>query len=185
MGDCFLHGQNFGSGGNIKSVQRGLSIFDDLDDTMNITIANVDTTKSIVIAHSYFPSSSSLSSYNTSITAVAVELSDSRRITAYRGYKGKDMLVAWQVIEFESVKSLQTGQAVSSSGFLASPYTPVYPVDINKSILYATCITSDTSNLCKSMLYSYQLSDNGTLSFYNSIGGEDNWIYYWQLVEFN
>jgi len=116
-----------GTASNIKSIQRGQAVFTS-QTTINVTISLVDLTKSIVIVE--------LQNGNeTDPTAVFVQgkLNSSTQLNLSRQGVGNSnaLSIRWTVIEFNNVKSLQTGTSGISTGTVT-----ISTVDPAKSLVF-------------------------------------------------
>jgi hypothetical protein len=129
-------------GSSIKSIQSGTATIGAA--TTNVTIANVDTGKAIVIFTAVANSGS------TSIDQ-ADEFYPSGAITTATNLQFivntyvQNITVEWQVIEFENVKSLQKGSAAITGVGVISVNVALSAVAIAKCIVltsYSTAIGS-------------------------------------------
>lgn len=85
------------------------------------------------------------------------------------------------VIEFENVKSLQRGTTPAGSSGTAT--VAVSPVDVNKSLIFASYSSPVVNAYFGIGKLSYKLLDEDSLWLSGGSGGS-GWIFEWQLVEF-
>jgi len=128
MGVGYLAGQG-GSGSNIKSIQRGNGNIGLYNLSITINISSVDLTKSVVLVNStssiLFPAGNLLKASFVSATQIKLELPATATGTA-------DVTFSWQVIEFNNVKTLQSGTVSIGS----SQTQTISSVDTSKSVVF-------------------------------------------------
>jgi hypothetical protein len=161
-------------GSNIKSKQSGKVLMN--GGTKTVTISAVDLTKAIVRI-TYAPSSQS----NPSANAVTVsgELTNATTITFTLNQTINNITVLWEVIEFNNVKSLQSGNWNNS---LASSTLTVSSVNPSKSMLFYSDWTSVVADFY-SMFMNIEIT-SATLLTCTRIDATTFNIK-WFLVEFN
>lgn len=123
-------GLDIGIGGsNFKVIQRGQVNTPNNALTGNITISEIDTTKSIVLLETV----GNLNIPN--VDTIRLEILNSTTLKWTRDTTNASSVtpIAWQVIQFNNVKSLQRGTA-SITG--ASPTITISSVDTLKSLLF-------------------------------------------------
>ena len=119
-------GLDIGVGGSsIKSIQRG-SVAISSTSVINVPITSVDLTKSIVLFTHQVPTSTT----DVSNTFVTAELTTSTNIAFTRGGTGNGGTIKWEVIEYNNVKSVQSGSYLST---LASETKTITSVNTSKS----------------------------------------------------
>jgi hypothetical protein len=118
-----------GGGSNIKSSQRGELTLGALTTTTDVTISTVDLTKSIVKISVQSPNNVNLNQW----TCYATLTSPTNLQFVIPTASGTTGLVSWEVIEFNNVKSLQSG--LTSMTSLTMNVT-ISAVNLNKSILF-------------------------------------------------
>ena len=170
-----------GGGSNIKSIQSGRLLM--TATSHNIAIASVDLSKSIVIVNF---SSSEASVSDAQYLFTKGKLTSATNLNLTRYFADTNTTVYWQVIEFNNVKSLQTGELTLpfNTGSLdnlinVNNYTPnkaavfiSYTQNVNGSNLaglfgvYVEKYSATQINIARKHLYF-----TGTV--------------YWQLIEFN
>lgn len=161
------------SGSNIKSIQRGTaSIASGL--SITIPINAIDPTKSIVF----------LRKKNTAgrvgADGIVASLINSTTLQISRGYDYLNCDFMWEVIEFNNVKSKQTGsQAISGiSTFNITPAT----FDSTKSIAVVD-IFSTNGAASQLIEISYYIKNNTTIECFNLQSYATSCQ--WQLLTFN
>jgi len=170
----------FGSSGgsNIKSIQRGTADMANAS-TLNIAISDVDLTKSIVIV------SGVTSGVAGTYFWVQGKLLNSTTVSLRRNSVGTPAyLVDWVVIEFNNVKSLQTGE--TSVGNFLSVTQAVTSIDPLKSLLVHSWFTDYNDNFVTEAVWINKIESSTGISFrraaYATAG---NWYIRWYLIEFN
>lgn len=165
-----------GGGSVSKSIQRGSTLLlTGATTTINITITSVDMSKSIVIV-STIPKAGSTQNAEIYVRGI---LTSSTNLQLVRNTGSGATDVSWVVVEFNNVKSLQTG---SKSISVASATVTVSAVNTSKSLLFASWTTADTTNSFEG-LTNYVLTDSTTLTFTQN--GFYSKSIQWYLVEFN
>lgn len=159
------------AGGNIKSIQRGVSSLGmDITET-NITINNVDLGKAIVHID--------VSTSNTLARPALIrgELINSNTLRIIRG-GGNDISTAmWQVVEFENVKNLQKGTRTFD---VSTSFVTISLVVLSKSIIIASFSSlSDSSN---GHHPSARLGNSTEVYLSRASGSTTG---HWQVIEFN
>ncbi len=166
--------------GTIKSIQRGSTTMESVS-SLNITISSVDITKSIVRV------TISAANTTTSWNAVSAKITSATNIQLNRQVSwATTPRVYWEVIEFNSVASIQSGA-----------YTQAHSTNIDE----VRDVTISSVNTSKSLIFfsnQYTVANNewgyNTLgAFFNSatvlrftIRGQGQTIYMeWQVIEFN
>ena len=174
----------FGSSGgsNIKSYQSGVFTLSTL--TGNITIASVGTSKSIVITRAVY-------SNNTGDVAtfeISSSLSSSTNIALTRYNPAPvsvpTVLIYWEVIEFNNVKSKQTGTMSVSSNSSESTQT-ISNVNPIKCLAFAT--RSVDTNLSPNQgqhMFGIKVASSTSIAIRQQISGV-TCSYEWQVIEFN
>lgn len=161
----------FGGGSNIKSIQRGTIVMD--SSTKNVTINAVDLVKSIVIIDYNNTGYTSNGICNQAVLLNATTIS----ITGWTGNT-----VAWQVIEFNNVKSVQRGTA-SINADVSSLTISV--VNLSKSIVVVGGLTSTNSQNASGSNIAVYLTTNNQLTFKRGTGIVGDNTLAWQVIEFN
>ncbi|OFV69246.1 hypothetical protein ACWI_32900 [Acetobacterium wieringae] len=171
-------GIDIGVGGsNIKSIQNGVSSMGTGVGYIDVTISAIDITKTVVIVTDGYETSGNYP-YDGYCKMIAWAI-NSTTIRIVRGVTNANVNnINWQVIEFNNVKSLQTGGMslyVSNGDLTVNQYDPA------KSILIYSYNLSTTTNSD----YTVSLFKNGS----NKIGYKSFSSYSvsvrWQLIEFN
>ena len=164
VGNNFFILRPSGGGSNIKSIQSGQ--VDIASTSIDITISAVDLTKSIPI----------ITYYNNQTTPskslLRAKLINSTTLRIYLDTYGNVTPLTWKVIEFNNVKSLQTGDTSSSSITVSS-------VNVNKSVLFASSTSATTTGNAYNIRYT--ISNPTTIT----IDSIPIFITTWYLIEFN
>lgn len=181
------HGIGGGGGSNIKSIQRGTATFDYTSGTLlNISISSINPNKSIVrITYNR----NSENGAQPAFFDIACKIVDATNIQLIRQSVGNssvtDIIVNWEVIEFNNVKSKQTG-VVNGMSSNSNTDVEITSINTNKSLLLFNH-THNTDNIGYSSLANYifirgSIYNSTTLRFY--ILALTPTIY-WQVIEFN
>lgn len=172
-------GSNFfirsGGGNSIKSIQRGTANLSSMQ-PLDISITNINVSNSIIIITSYnyaytdsehqFATAKITSSNNIQLQRIATDTYNTT--------------VAWQVIEFNNVKSKQTGSLTTTSA--TSIDVIISSINVNKSILFFSARGSVGTQLAY-LLNVGTITNSTTINFarLNNAGI----IIEWQIIEFN
>ena len=170
-------GGGSGGGGAVSRVQTGVTSFANSNAFKQITISQVDLTKSIV-RMSYTSDPVPLDH-----SMVAINFLNDTTIDIRRNGASDDVNpINWEVIEYEGVKSLQRGQETYSG---TSHAITISAVDPAKSILVCT-FRDDNSTSTEISRFSraYRLSNATTIQI-NSLGSATSSIVEYQVIEFN
>ena len=171
-----IGGLNSGSGGGvIKNIQRGIATKLSSVTFVDIPINAVDITKSIVIVTSRYVSGSSVQG-NTLLAKAKLINSTTLRIST--NATGAEISTAYQVIEFEKIKSLQTGDFIHAGGDITLPITTV---NIGKSMLYFSFSTENIANSLVLSLTRGSVESTTQIKFSNNVA--TNFSIQWYLVE--
>jgi len=176
MGIGYLTGQG-GGGSNIKSFQTGAAVITNLN-TLDIAISAIDTSKSVIRIW-VKPAGSN----NTDYEAIMAKITSSTQInlsrkTAYAGVN----YIQWEVIEFNNVKSKQSGDLTVPFGTAGTfQTTAISSVDVNKSLIFGSfkAIAGDTG--IASALNIFKISSATEVSI--SKAGQ-SYSAHWQVIEF-
>lgn len=179
MEDLRLHGL-LGGGSNIKSIQKGKVFYKSVN-TLNIPISTVDLSKSIALIE-YDPGNGN----GRSVNLIAAELVNSTtlNLSSQSAYStaGGGIPIVWNVIEFNNVKSKQSGIAIMNTELTLTQ--SISSINPDKSLILATSKSSsgaDTyygDNPLVEIISSTQIKL--TRSFSNYVCNVK-----WQLIEFN
>jgi hypothetical protein len=168
---------NFGidgpGGSNIKSIQRGTATIPLSNTSTTVTIGAVDPTKSIVLVDF---GNNGLWPITLDIYA---ELTNSTTINLTRYNSGDyTQTINWVVIEFNNVKSKQTGlQSLSNSTEVT---VNIANVDMSKALIFASYNSSqsmDPEYLKTRFISSTQIGLTQIVSSIMKVA--------WQVIEFN
>jgi len=118
----------------------------------------------------------------------AATIIDSTTIRIQRSLGGITASVNWNLIEFNDVKSKQTGSFSPVAG-TTSVNISITPLNISKSLLYKSIISTDATIFGESAnrhIIAYKILDSTTLNFtYSSTGVQSSLTIHWQVIEFN
>lgn len=172
VSDFFIFAPKRGS--NIKSIQRGVASVNST--AINIPLTSVDVTKSIVIIQV-----NSNGENNTQFVAISAKLTTATNLLLSRNATSGTALVSWQVIEFNNVKSKQTGTKITN---LSSDTATITSVSTAKSILISTYITAVNVASISACFNNTVLTNSTTITF-NTYNITNTTTYEWQVIEFN
>lgn len=166
----------FGSAGgsNIKSIQRGVATILYNATSSTVSIASVNTDKAIVKINIKG------SADTPDKLVVAVTLTNENTLTFARNTANADVYIAWEVVEFVSVKSKQTGTTTCAQG--SDVNVPITAVDLAKCMVFVSHKTSYTSNYAGCMTIMANLTTTTNLHLYSATGPA---YVNWQIIEFN
>ena len=163
------------SGASVKSAQRGVASFSGT--SHEITINTVDVSQSIVQIQIF-----SNGENNSQFVSISAVLTNSTTVTLARNSTaGGTVKVAWQVIEYNNVKSKQTGTKATN---LAADTVAINPVVLNKAIAiitYKSAVNVASASACFNHAY---LSDATQITF-STYNTSATTTYEWQVIEFN
>lgn len=166
-----------GGGSNIKSIQRGSATIGAGLTYLDVTISNVDSTKTVVILNS------DITSGALSQTLVRGVLTSNTNLRlSVGGTTSAINVVQWQIIEFQNIKSSQQGTSVASAS-TSDILTTISSVNMAKSILFFTCDSANTTaSTFVNSLISLSISTPTTLAYHNPDSYTKNVS--WYVVEF-
>lgn len=171
------------SGSNIKSIQRGTTAHTFAGSTKTyVTINAVDLTKSIVLVD--FPGLGAGAEPGINKIVTSCEFVTSTQLAFTLGTADTfGSTFSWTVIEFNNVKSFQTGASSTSAQNIN---ITISNVNLNKSLLFY----SQTSNVASTnyiySLISGVLSTNTSIVFtMNTVTGAGLRNIIWYVIEFN
>jgi hypothetical protein len=166
-------------GAVIKSIQRGTFTMTGVADS--ITISEVDLGSSVVLLTFVSPSANSP---NKMIVKGELTTSTNLNLEVNADPLGDDSKVQWTVVEFNNVKSLQTGQYTLQNDNIEETVA-ISEIDTNKALLFVS-FNSNYANISSNGVAAFALSSRIVST--TSIGFEvdlSNSIINWQVVEFN
>ncbi len=178
-----------GTFSNIKSIQRGTVQINNggaSPYTLSTTISSVDLDCSIVKIYVKSPSDDSYDRCDRCSVKVYIDASTTLKFyldEATVSSGGYTPYIAWEVIEFNNVKSLQKGTcSYTSSG----SYTDVTVSNFttSKAILFFSFSSTSTSDELTDYMTAGYITDGTTVTFYGNSGAGTKSIYYY-LIEFN
>lgn len=184
LGDADLKASNlpvgvniFGVAGSrsaIKSIQRGTASFVDGATSATVSVTGVDLTKAVLLV-TYNNSSSD----NAAMFINGV-ITNSTTLTFTRDTGSRANYFSWQLIEFNNVKSLQSG--IFTLGVATSGTVTISTVTTSKAIVFIS-FTGTSSNIYYDVV-SAELTNATTITFKKGGAGGSNEIA-WQVIEFN
>lgn len=162
-------------GGNIRSIQTGIANLT-TQTTYNIAISSVSTTSSIVRVWTR-----GNSPFNTNTDSVSADITNSTQVTLSRNSGSTGVTVYWEVVEFNNVKSIQTGTKVVAN-YTSGDVVTVSSINSSKSQLFCSVydnVLNNSSFGYSEVLYRIESSTSIRLWGY----GTSQTIHY-QLIEF-
>lgn len=164
---------------NIKSIQRGILVWSDTSITKNITISGIDINKSVarITFNNYSSTTADKGCFAiniTSPTTVTIKRIIGLALTS-------NTIISWEVLEFNNVKSKQSG-TVSLSSSSSENIVAVSQMDPNKSSLFVSITNSAGNDTAASYTSSARIISATQLGFFT---GNVSSTVYWQLIEFN
>ena len=178
MDDLRLHGLVGGGGSNIKSIQRGTTSIAAYTSNTDITIQTVDTSKAIVKAYFVFGATTTVRD-----TIVACKFINSTTIRFERASNGTPLIqyIAYEVIEFNNVKSKQIGETLVD----AKPkIVSISSINTAKSIVIASWKADAAANSIDLTHAAAHILDSTQFELTFSRGTSIATVY-WQIIEFN
>lgn len=158
-------------GANIKSIQNGY--FDSSNFTQkDVAISAVNTDNSIILIE-IAPNNGACREW-----AMTVEFTSGTNIRFKKGNSGGGGKVFWQVLEFNEVKSKQTGEETATG----TTTITISSVDVTKCILFTTNRSLSTTTDARAVLTSVELTNPTTLTLRRQDGSSRTTNY--QLLEF-
>ena len=156
-----------GGGSNVKRIQRGENTL--TLTTTDIAISAVDLTKSVVMVSLFSPSTSPANSL------VGAEITSPTNLRLNLNTAGASPKVSWQVIEYNNVKSKQSGTTAIPS---TNTNQSISAVNLSKSILIVSFRSTSTATSGH--------NNNAELTTSTNINFEINDATptgYWQVIE--
>lgn len=167
-------------GANIKSIQRGTYSYLNKT-TADINISEVDLTKAIVKVQIL---QNGFSTAHGSLISVKFLNSTTIRLQSLSA-RGNAFEVYWEVIEYNNVKSIQTG-STAISGTASSALRTITSIDVNKSDLFFSIRSDSSSSSISYMNVVGKVNSSTQLGFYRDLSGNSaNTTVEWQIIEFN
>lgn len=166
-------------GSNIKSIQRGTGSIGSGLAQIDVTITAIDLTKSVVKV-TYLDTANS-AAYASCVKA---EFTSSTNLRLTRGGStAQSTAVEWEIIEYYSLKSLQTG-TLATDGTSLGGTVSITSVDLSKAVLFFTFNNGGTTTTISSGTMTGKLSSSTLITFVNSSEVGSRSIF-WFVVEFN
>lgn len=167
--------RNRGSGG-IKNTINGIFTLGTTETEKIITISSIDPSKSIITADQMLVSGTSYSDD----FMVSAEIIDSTTIKFKRAVSGTGLQITYEIVEFENVKSKQSGVSNSVSAGVGT--ININPVKIEKSLLVYSFYTSTRSTASSYYFIQPYFFDTSTIKV--NLATTSKYLY-WQVLEFN
>lgn len=161
------------AGGGIKSVQRGTATV--TSSGTNVPISPVNVNNCLLLLTTVNQASGSP---NQGIARGTVTSSTNINLVLNSGTAP----VRWQLIEFNSAKSRQTGQ-LSLPSTTGTTTVTISPINPSKSLIVASLTTSISTASGTAMELGYEITNSTTITF-EHYGGSDNKVIEWQVIEF-
>jgi hypothetical protein len=164
-------------GSNIKSIQRGIITWNNTNTAQTITISSVETSKSVIlISHTgdFARAQYTVGVFNSS-TVVNFTRNQGLNIGT-----GDERTVHWTVIEFNNVKSKQTGSLSTVDGNTELDVI-VSSFSTSKCMLFSFYTTSDGTVGGSNRPIRSRVKNATNISFMANVLHTINW----QLIEFN
>ncbi|MBU3098755.1 MULTISPECIES: hypothetical protein [Clostridium] len=172
------HGIGGGGESNTKGIQRGEYSVLSTDLTINITISPVDITKSI--PKIFVCATGASTRANVTLFKCVLTSSTNLQITRYSNGATFTATIDWEVIEYNNVKSLQTGLLTLNT---ASTNIAISSVNMLKTDLFLSFTITSTYGLSEIMQIAMQLTSTTNLKFTGY--GSMNYSIQWYAIEFN
>lgn len=175
-------GIDLGIGGsNIKSIQRGETTMTAV--TMDIPIASINKNNTITVLTGIKFQLGSTDSRKTTAFLELTSATNLRISQAGTYYAPNIVVVTWEVIEFNNVKSKQVGDiALSSTDVNVS----INSVDLNKSHIECSAVTTqiDSYAEAKTNAYTNNLTSSTNINFKRNSSATGLTVK-WQVIEFD
>ncbi|MFG3611006.1 hypothetical protein [Rummeliibacillus stabekisii] len=166
-----------GTYSNIKSIQNGETGIS-YPTTISISISRVDINKSILIF--YYKNGTSGSSVNATEIAVRGALS-ADQITFYTQYRSDYIkTIYWQVIEFNGVKSKQSGTFTATRNGIEETIT-ISAINPSKAFIVASNTAAGSEYSANRLNTAARIKNATTIGINSSAAGD---ITNWQVIEF-
>lgn len=165
-----------GTYSNIKSIQQGTKLLPNDSLSTTITVNSVDTTKSLLLVTSL--NNRTTSGFPANLMCRVV-LTNSTTITLTRTDLNGDLYVDWQLIEFNGVKSRQSGTTSITNDDTVNNVI-ITSIDLSKSIVVINGMSNITDNEAYKMQYRAILTSSTNLAIY----AYNQFDSYWQVLEF-
>jgi hypothetical protein len=164
-------------GSNIKSIQRGATSVNST--SQDVVISSINSEKSIVCLSFYASSGATLDSY-----FVTAEITSDTTITFKKGASFGSITVDWLIIEYNNVKSKQSGTATITSA-TSSTDVSISSINISKSISFASARTTENSTNFNRVIVSGKLTSDTNIQLNVGSSATANRTVEWQVIEFN
>jgi hypothetical protein len=165
-----------GGGIRIKSIQRGVTNFDGTVLTVSTTL-----TTPVILANSIVRIIALAGGSDTASTSTAnIEFENASTVKMTKSSAINQLLVYWEVIEFENVKSKQSGKTFTGNGLTVT----INSVDVNKSLVFSSLRNDANFGGSVRADSGFVLTSPTQLTFRTSYSS-GNTEATWQVIEFN
>lgn len=164
-------------GSNIKSIQRGTATLNAVS-SLNVSISSVNSQNSIVRITEYYD----LSSFGADDIGVTADLTTDTNIFLSRVSSTGILVVKWEVIEFNNVKSKQKGTFVAGAATVET--VSISSVNRFKSLLFTSVLSDQTDNNFGRLHFGQEITNDTTLTFYRYLLTAGARNINWQVIEF-
>lgn len=161
---------NIGGGSNIKSIQRGMTSFLSSENNKTIIINSVNPDNTICFVR--------MRTNGDVWYDMSIELLSSTQIKVSQYAEHQTDAIIWEVIEFNNIKSKQTGISLIEAN--AASIT-ISSVNVGKTLIFATQKSKTTQDGGYAKL-SYNLTSATTLGVWTLLSNPRD--IYWQVIEF-
>lgn len=168
-----------GGGATIKSIQRGEADWNNTLTSKDITIGSIDPNKAIATVEIYTTGAPNVMA--TSIEIINATTIRIKRITGTAQTNANFNKVTWKVIEYENVKSKQSGIHVPS--VITPESITISEIDPGKSILVHSMTSTSTSTTAPQRNFLSRAWVNSATTIMINAEDIENTVY-WQLLEF-
>lgn len=163
---------------NIKSIQRGTATYNAAT-TLDVPITVVDLSKAIVIVTACHAYSSGVS---PSALAIMGKLTSATNINLSSAASLGSITVSWEVIEFNNVKSVQSGDfSVTSDNTDQS--VAITAIDPTKSFIISSSKSGISNATATGMLSIARIASSTSIVIRSSYNTSET--VHWQVIEFN
>ena len=167
-----------GTAGNIKSIQRGSYALSSTSGTVSITAVNLSQA---IVKISYYPGAGQTG--NANAANITATLTSTTQVTFNKVVGTGSVEIDWEVIEFDNVKSLQTGSVDLNS--VASVNVSITSVNTSKSILFFSFTNNMNTAVASYWFLKGKIASATQLTFAMTAANSPSIVASWQVIEFN
>jgi hypothetical protein len=166
---------NISGGIRIRSIQRGTTNFDGTVIQVDATINSVNLSSSIVRIIALRGTDQGVASRSTAL----IEFLNATTLRMSKSVATDQLLVYWEVIEFENVKSKQSGKTFTGNGLTVT----INSVDVNKALVFSSLRNDSNTNGSVRPDSGFVLTSATELTFRSTyvVGNTEA---AWQVIEF-